>query len=570
MHAPKQHLGLYTLIGLTILSLLAVFPKWLSDDAYIIFRYAVNLSQHSQLTFNVGEDPVDGYTGVLLPLAIAAALRLGINPSVAAHLIGIGSYLLSLAVFHRLLKRLWGMASLRIPWLLLYATAPFLYTHVYSGLETMLFTALLLCASLQMHKVLSSAVASFWPHALLASLLLLLSLCRPEGAAYALIAAALVTAISLLNKTWLPAIAYASVLAAPGLAYFLWRWEYYGYPLPNTFYAKLSDTLSNATIRSLMEFGRDYLLLPTFAAAATWLASPHEGKTLLAQWRGDPRKRAGFLTVGSLLLFVGIVVAQYLRSTLWMNFSYRFWAPFYPIALLSLAGVWLPGFEAARVWSRSRPRSHRIVLLGLCVVLVCQIGWQARLLFLSEIPFAAGRETMLAEMNRPAGRYLAKRVPGREWLVVFIDAGAIPFYSGLRTVDFGRLNDKYLAHTRFGPIKERVNYFFARNPGALVFTSYESSRVKYGREADDGREADAITSDPRFENYALVRKFGNRTVKNYYELVFLRRDLLWPGESTEAAAGKKMPSRGSAVPPHSQGRDGSKEPGHLARSSSLG
>jgi hypothetical protein len=538
MHAPKHQLASYTLLGIIVLLTLIVFPKWIVDDAYIIFRYADNLAQHGQLTFNLGEDPVEGYTGVLLPLAIALALRLGINPALAAHVIGVGSYTLSLVLFDRLLRRLWGMDSPRIAWLLLPATAPFLYTHVYSGLETMLFTAILLCASLQLHNVLSAASTSLQPHALLAVVLLLLSLCRPEGAAYALITSLLLTAVFAVGyRSLLPGAGYASVLVVPGLAYFLWRWDYYGFPLPNTFYAKLSYTFPGGTVTSLKEFGRDYLLLPALGVAVTWLAPVGGARVPLVQEGGDYRKRASLLTVGSLLLFTGTVLTVYMRSTLSMNFSYRFYAPFYPVALLVLAGVWSPAFRAVRLCSESRPLSQLIALVGLSAALIIQTGFQTQLLVLNEIPNAAGYKTSVGEPLRAAGQYLKRRVPGREWLVVYVEAGAIPFYSGLKTVDFGEYNDEYLAHKRFGPLKDRVNYFFAKNPGALVFSSYVWRRVKFGAGRDDGREADAIMGDPRFENYTLVRKFGGFTVgTTFVEFVFLRRDLLRPGERIGNAA----------------------------------
>jgi arabinofuranosyltransferase len=530
MRAPRYQLALYTLLGIMVLSSLTVFPKWLIDDAYTIFRYADNLAQHGQLTFNVGEDPVDGYTGVLLPLAIAFAFRLGINPVLATHAVGVGSYVLSLILFDRLLKRLWGIEAPRFGWLLLLATAPFLYTHAYSGLETTLFTAILLMACLQLHNVLSAVSVSLRPHALLAILLLLLSLCRPEGAAFTLMTSLLVTTVFALRcKSWLPVTAYASLLGAPGLVYFLWRWDYYGFPLPNTFYAKLGDTLSLSTAASLKDFGRDYLILPAFGVAVTWMASLGERKKLLVWEPGDCRRGASLVTLGSLVLFMGAVLAQYMRSALSMNFSYRFYAPLYPVALLLLAGIWSPAFEAVRSCPARRGLFQRAVLLGLCAVLAMQTWWQAQWFFLKEMPFAAGYETGIAEMHRAAGRYLRRHVPGREWLVVYIDAGAIPFYSGLRTVDFGRLNDKYLAHRRLAPLKDRVNYFFSKNPGALVFTSYLWRDVLYEREAGDWREPKAIISDPRFGDYALVRKFADSSGKNYVEFVFLRRDLLLAG-----------------------------------------
>jgi len=234
-----------------------------------------------------------------------------------------------------------------------------------------------------------------------------------------------------------------------------------------------------------------------------------------------------------------VIVAQYLRSDLVMNFSYRFYTPLYPIALLFLGWILPPSFETTQLNSSTRPWTHATILLGLCVMLLAQMAYHTRLLFRTEIPLALGYKTRLSEMHRAAGLYLKHRVPDSEWLIVHVDAGAIPFYSGLKTVDFGHLNDKYLAHNKSASIEDRMNYFFSKKPGAVVFTTYEWNRVNHGHEAT------AIISDPRFEDYALVRKFGNTTGLKYYEFVFLRRDLLQQGEEIDIA---QQPTAGDDVP----------------------
>ncbi len=527
MNTKKLYLASYIFIAVFVLFTLIVFPKWIVDDAFLRFRYADNVVRHGHLTFNVGENPVEGYTGVLLPLSIAMAVWIGIRPTVAAHLIGIFSFVLSLIFFFRLLLRLHTTVSLSIASLLLMATAAFLYTHVYSGLETLLFTALLLGSSLQLHSLLNASSVSFWYHALLGGTLLALSLCRPEGIAYALIAAGLLIAVSLIRfKSFRPTIAYVLCFGIPFLLYFIWRWNYYGYFLPNTFYAKLhnTSTISYSTLISMKDWGRQYLLLPTFGVAATWMVSLDETRVFLYLNRREHLKIANLFTLGALLLFAGIVLVQYLRSNLVMNFSYRFYVPIYPIALLALAWFLSPSFEATRLHRYDRTWTYVLVLCGLCILLVTQVVFQMEWLITKEIPFTSQYETTLSEMHITAGKYLKRRVPVSEWLVVHIDAGAIPYYSGLKTIDFGGLNDEYLAHNKEVSLQKRVDYFFSKNPGAVVFTSYNWDCI------DHGPEADAITSDPRFENYALVRRFGNSIGRNYFEFVFLRRDLLNAGK----------------------------------------
>jgi hypothetical protein len=291
------------LIAAVVMAVLMAFPKWTVDDAYITFRYARNLAEHGQLTFNVGQDPVEGYTGVLLPLTIALAFRLGIPPEVATHVVGVGSFFLALILFHTLSHRLGARASIRLAFLWLLATAAFLYVHVFSGLETMLFTALLLGSALQLHRVLQTESRSLIHHSGLPISLLLLSLCRPEGAAYAFIVICVLSGYSVLKlKSLRPIIASVICLVVPGTLYFLWRWRYYGFLLPNTFYAKLSGS-GGDTLRSTLVFLRQYLFLPTLAVSVAWIFSFDETLHVLRERRRQYATLANVSTIGSVIVF---------------------------------------------------------------------------------------------------------------------------------------------------------------------------------------------------------------------------------------------------------------------------
>lgn len=62
------------------LMLLAFFNRFIQDDAFISFRYAQNLVQQGELTWNPGEtDRVEGYTNFLWTLLMAVPHLLGIN-----------------------------------------------------------------------------------------------------------------------------------------------------------------------------------------------------------------------------------------------------------------------------------------------------------------------------------------------------------------------------------------------------------------------------------------------------------------------------------------------------------
>ncbi|HMQ33954.1 MAG TPA: hypothetical protein PKD53_24695 [Chloroflexaceae bacterium] len=139
-------LGLAALATLVALSGL-LWPAWLSDDAFISFRYAQNLAQGHGLVYNVGER-VEGYTNFLWTVLAALVIALGGDVAVWSHLAGAALGVAIVLLTYRLGARLAGA-----PWGLLAALivgtsqSLLLYTGRGSGLETGLFTLLVLAGS---------------------------------------------------------------------------------------------------------------------------------------------------------------------------------------------------------------------------------------------------------------------------------------------------------------------------------------------------------------------------------------------------------------------------------------
>jgi hypothetical protein len=111
-------------------------------------------------------------------------------------------------------------------------------------------------------------------------------------------------------------------------------------------------------------------------------------------------------------------------------------------------------------------------------------------------------------------------------LIVYGDAGAIPYYSKLRTVDFGQLNDEYLARRR-PDLAARSEYFFSRNAGVAVITSYRKDKLERDKELEH------ITRDPRFNRFALVKVFESGCNRDYFEFVYFRKDMPTFGSQTK-------------------------------------
>jgi hypothetical protein len=166
------------------LAALAIFPRWTVDDAYITYRYAENLALHGELTWNVGEDPVEGYTGVLLPTLLAGAIRLGGDPNVASKLLGCLSLLASGLLLLYALRRFGAPHAVAAGAAACYLSTPVIYPHAWGGLETCEYTALLL-ASLASFARAGEGHEGARREARFFLLLLATSLARPEGLLFA-------------------------------------------------------------------------------------------------------------------------------------------------------------------------------------------------------------------------------------------------------------------------------------------------------------------------------------------------------------------------------------------------
>ena len=192
--------------------------RWLSDDAFISFRYAKNWAEGSGLVYNAGEY-VEGYTNLLWTLILGLGMMGGISPELLSHLLSLGALVTMLFALTKFSsKNVWILGSMFH--IRIFAT---------SGLETQWF---LTTISLLMVGLWEGR----WRLAIISMILGMLL--RPEGG---LLWFGLVTAlmISQLNKPCKAAI-FSGFLTLIGIE--LWRYFYYGDWLPNTFHAKASES----------------------------------------------------------------------------------------------------------------------------------------------------------------------------------------------------------------------------------------------------------------------------------------------------------------------------------------
>lgn len=425
---------------------------WVIDDAFISFRYAQHLMQGDGLVFNAGER-VEGYTNFLWTALISAAMRLSLDPIVVTLVLTLALAFVVLALTYRLglllAPPLWCWAALP----LLAFSKPFLlYTAQGSGMETALFSALLLAAMLAFAR-------RRW--ALAGALTALAMLTRPDGVVLAGVYSAFVAWGVYRRRLPRRSLWYIGAAGALFAPYFVGRWLYYGYPLPNTFYVKVGGSAGQIARGALYlwEFCRKYLLAISGACgalAAVWALRRRQGSSGVyafavgvkdadkrGQTRAAPADAAGALDLlpiaaftGAFLLYVVAVGGD------WM-YGYRFFVPVLPpLAILSVAGA------AALFAGRARVLRHAYVaLVAVALVAAARIPDQSDS---GGVALAPNDTVRFTRRYRAAGR-LINALTAPDASVAVEAAGALPYYAERPTIDMLGLNDAYIAHTPAQP-----------------------------------------------------------------------------------------------------------------------
>lgn len=453
------------------------------DDAYILHRYAQNLAVHGRLVWNLDGPPAAGATGWLQTVLYAAGLRVGIEPAGLGVALGLASQLLSLGLLWTCAWQTRGLARwVGLAAFLLAATAPFQFPHLVSGLETPLFGLLGLTGLVLFRQVLARRRPAHW--AMLIGVLLLAAATRPEG---------MLLGLLMLGTAWtarrLPA--WAAAAWAFGLtAYLAWHLASFGSLLPASVTVRAGQ--GTAGMQAGLDFFGLYLLLP----AAAW--------GLLSSLRFQSPRSAGGLAglCGMGLVLAGSLVSLGMRQE--MNFSGRYFAPFYPLFLLSFIYMTPP----RRPVHWAGPAALLAVLQ-----LVLQLGGLSGTL--QELRTG---QAVLAQAHRPAALALADRLPAGSWVAAVRDPGLVcSLLIEHPCLDLSGLNDPTLAAG--ATPGETLDHLFSHAPAGMVVTSYDPERLT------PGPSLAGLPGDPRLANYVLLGVFGPGGRTAYYQFVYLRADL---------------------------------------------
>ena len=389
--------------------------NFVTDDAFISFVYSRNLAKHGQLVFNLGER-VEGYTNFLWTVLLAGFLKLGLPAEIMSRLLGAGFAVGTLALVVRMARKIAGDSPWNLVAPLLLAGCGGFACWSSGGLETALFTFLVtLGFALHLEDRPTSALA-----------FALAAMTRPEGNLF--FAFAMLHRLLFFRGRRIDLRSLAIYVGVYG-PYFAWRWHYYSWPFPNTFYIKSSGGQGTFArgVFYLKQFFKDY---------GVWFVLP-----LLV----PPSRRA--LRVWTLAVLVALGFGLYVASV-GGDFMglYRFLIPVLPLFAVCAQEA------LARLvdWI-----GKRAAIAAAVVFVASYAAWTVRVTYRADTIVRDDPPGSGIDMPAYLRRFTADRARIGKWFGQYTQpddlmsvggAGAQVYYAGVPALDAFGLNDEYVAH----------------------------------------------------------------------------------------------------------------------------
>lgn len=462
------------ILGVIIFAVFVIlFWDYSIDDAFITFRYAEHFADGHGLVFNIGDSPLEGYSNFLWLLVLALLYKIGLPTYLMSKLIGVLCFLLAAYLFSVQFKenerRFLPLSGA------LFLISPVTAFWAVSGLELGLHTLLLILAIIMLFN------KSQWLYLILP----LLVISRPEGVGVGvvLLLAGFISDLANKNRSlgftlW----GFIIVIVTFG-ALEIFRLQVFGYPLPNTYYAK---SHYESVVYGYLALGKMMLFFAPLTVALI-LSIKQVIKIKLTD-----KKLTIFV---SLFLFQGVVSSSVDPI---MNFYFRYMISFLPLLIaISLIVVSTLIKGTNRHWTAA-------LLISISLLLPVK-GVMAHIDQEMEI-----REAQESLIN------WAEQLP-HDATISMIDMGRVPYYTDKIYYDLYGLVNKDIAHDGYNPRRE-----FARLPDFFVLVGYldeDKMVLRFGR-------AKAFAYTETFKKtYKLIdvhcREGANPNTPGYSYLVFV-------------------------------------------------
>jgi arabinofuranosyltransferase len=433
----SRHRHLILALILCVSGLLAVKMRFVQDDAFISFSYARSLLQGTGLAW-FGTH-VEGYTNFLWVLWIALGMKIGIDPVHWSYVGGIGAFLTTICGLYRLAYCLFNSRFQAFITVLLLMSNYTAVSFSTGGMETMLQTALVCLSAAIMCERAFHGELTFKYSIIIAFLFCLAFLTRVDSALPLLIL--FVFGIirshnkrySLAGYAWI-----AAVCVVIGSLWLIWKYSYYGELLPNTYYAKTGGGISTNGFLFIGRFLHAYFIWPFAALGAIMM---------LLRRRELPSLLPPFMAVlAAWCAYIVYIGGDFME--------FRYFVPIAPFLMLVVTYiVWFP------IGSYLVKKPLVTTLISVLILISASYAHSQRFKGITEdealdsIDALATFYGVYPDRNwREIGDRLKSEFSGYEVTLALHAAGAIPFYSELKSIDMWGLNDIHIArHGRLVP-----------------------------------------------------------------------------------------------------------------------
>ncbi len=472
-------------------------PAWLLlgspstgiDDADIFFVYARHFAEGHGFVYNMGGERVEGFTSLLWTLICSAFFCFTQQVEIPLYLLNLllGSVTVGICLRRSRTPILFVLLLLAVPAWFAWCQVTLMET----GLWCLLLTVLILELTESRRQVFTL-------------LLPLLVLTRPESMLWGLWLLLVFGWKNTEGREWrrglksmlLPGTVFAGTLAA--LVAF--RISYFGYPLPNTFYAKVSTSLSVNLWN-----GAGYLIKHLFSNPAVLFVTATWAWILI---RGLRRWREGLdrPTLIALCLLPGIGIPVLVGGD---HFGgSRFYQPLWPLLCLLASTEW------PALFGRVKPAKGRAVLLAL---VLC--GW-----ILFPLTSFLRHEFRIAGNGREAGAALTAMFDDMlpQPSVAVITAGGVKFAYPGTVMDLMGLNATAMAHAPGSRTGYKNHTAFNRE----VFYAWNPDILLCGEDPEfDAYVLKGLPDEQRFRNeyMKMVMQRNGREVEAYYSHAFIEQ-----------------------------------------------
>lgn len=475
----------YILFVIIILSTVFAWSnRFITDDAFISFRYAYNLASGNGLVWNLNEF-VEGYTNFAWTLLLSIPFLIGWDVVIFSQLSGIVFFALSLLYTYKLASNILGDGRKSLLCVIILGFNFTYVSYATGGLETSM-QSLLVVLAYYLYFLITAKSKQDNIALIAMSLLLFLSVTtRPDAFILAaVIFGSIGTSFLLREMNRKRAMRNIVILIFPFLAlvslWVMWKMSYYGDIVPNTFHAKVR---TGGSIRQGLYYVGLFFLL--------YLYVPNLIIHICAIRRVYSSN--GTLLSMSCFLLLWTLYVIYVGGDF---MEFRFMAPTLP--LFSIIFCW-------HIFFIVRYRAVRAMLVGLLLFgSLHSYLWFANHNFKGIESIHSLDSHISSERWDLMGAILGKALNySKDTTIATTAAGAIPFYSGLNAIDMHGLTDKWIA--RNGIVFDQFQLGHNRFP-TLSYLLKRNVNIIIGRPIRYIKEEYVISDLQRFGVYLDIKE----------------------------------------------------------------